>query len=96
MKTSNFTYAHFLEVTEIVGPITHSRIEDLNQEAIQLGINALQLSINDTPQVKLKPLLAKLRYAYLRPISTYPVIINTNLNVEQRDKLVWLLREHKK
>lgn len=41
--------------------MTRSRIEDLNQETILSGTNALQLSTNDALQVELKPSLANLR-----------------------------------
>lgn len=35
-------------------------------------------------------------YIYLKLDSTHHVIINTYLNVKSEDKLVWLLKEHRK
>ena len=43
---------------------------------------------NKAPQVELKPLPSTLRYEFLGPNSTYPVIINANLNSAESEKLL--------
>jgi len=48
------------------------------------------------PEVALKPLPSLLRYEFLGPKSTYPVIVNANLNATQVDSLLRVLRKHRK
>ena len=48
------------------------------------------------PQVELKSLPKNLRYVFLDPNSTYPVIINANLSELQSDALLAELRRHRK
>ncbi|XP_019090108.1 PREDICTED: uncharacterized protein LOC104738230 [Camelina sativa] len=48
------------------------------------------------PKLDLKPLPEGLRYAYLRPNSTYPVIINSNLNNVETALLLCELRKYRK
>ena len=48
------------------------------------------------PKVELKPLPSNLRYAFLRPNSTYPVIVSVELNDEQEVMLLEVLRRHRK
>jgi len=48
------------------------------------------------PKGELKPLPSSLRYEFLGPNSTYPVIVNANLNACQVDSLLRVLREHRK
>ena len=48
------------------------------------------------PEVELKPLPSSLTYEFLGPKSTYPVIVNTNLNATQVDSLLRVLRKHRK
>src|SRR5215469_15545632 len=48
-----------------------------------------------TSQVEFKPLPSNLRYVFLDSNSTYPVIINAELSVEQESKLLDVLRSHK-
>ena len=45
-------------------------------------------------EVELKPLPSSLRYEFLGPKSTYPVIVNANLNATQIDSLLRVLRKH--
>ncbi|XP_038693750.1 uncharacterized protein LOC119991476 [Tripterygium wilfordii] len=54
-----------------------------------------QPSIVEAPTLTLKPLPSHLRYAYLGSSNTLPVIISSNLNPEEEDKLLRVLREHK-
>ncbi|XP_019089193.1 PREDICTED: uncharacterized protein LOC109127995 [Camelina sativa] len=48
------------------------------------------------PNLDLKPLPEGLRYAYLGPNSTYPVIINSNLNNVEKALLICELRKYMK
>ncbi|XP_070046116.1 uncharacterized protein [Nicotiana tomentosiformis] len=53
-------------------------------------------SIEETPKLELKPLPAHLRYAYLGNSETLPVIISSSLTNTQEEKLLKVLRKHKK
>ncbi|RDX87061.1 hypothetical protein CR513_31518, partial [Mucuna pruriens] len=58
-------------------------------------------STNDTsssppPPMELKPLPSHLKYAYLYTEQQLPVIIANNLQREQEEKLLHVLRQHKK
>ncbi|KAJ4718833.1 DNA-directed DNA polymerase [Melia azedarach] len=46
-------------------------------------------------KIELKPLLAHLRYAYLGPNSSFPIIISASLNELEEEKLIRVLRNHK-
>ncbi|RDY05550.1 Retrovirus-related Pol polyprotein from transposon 17.6, partial [Mucuna pruriens] len=48
------------------------------------------------PPMELKPLPSHLKYAYLDSEQQLPVIITNNLHQEQEDKLLEVLRKHKK
>ena len=48
------------------------------------------------PKAELEPLPSSLRYEFLGPNSTYPVIVNANLNACQVDSLLRVLRAHRK
>ena len=48
------------------------------------------------PEIELKPLPSSLRYEFLGPNSTYPVIVNAILNASQVDSLLRVLIEHRK
>ena len=50
----------------------------------------------DAPKVELKPLPSTLRYEYLGPNQTYPVIVNASLNQDQTSQLLQILRMHRK
>ena len=54
------------------------------------------LKEENAPQVELKTLPSSLRYAFLGPNSTYPIIVNAELNDEQVDKLLRRIRPHRK
>nr|XP_009589753.1 uncharacterized protein LOC104087065 [Nicotiana tomentosiformis] len=53
-------------------------------------------SIEETLKLELKPLPAHMRYAYLGNSETLPVIISSSLTNTQEEKLLKVLREHKK
>jgi len=48
------------------------------------------------PEVELKPFPSSLRYEFLGPKSTYPVIVNANLNATQIESFLRMLRKHRK
>ncbi|RDY10424.1 hypothetical protein CR513_05058, partial [Mucuna pruriens] len=48
------------------------------------------------PSMELKPLPSHLKYAYLDVEQQFPIIIASNLHREQEDKLLSVLRQHKK
>ncbi|XP_021852340.1 uncharacterized protein [Spinacia oleracea] len=50
----------------------------------------------EAPKVELKPLPSSLRYAFLGPNSSYPVIINSSLDDEQVLKLTHVLKRHQR
>ena len=50
----------------------------------------------DAPKVELKQLPPDLSYAFLGPNSTYPIIINEQLNGKKLDKLLRRGRDHRK
>jgi hypothetical protein len=48
------------------------------------------------PEVDLKPLPKGLKYEFLGPEETYPVIVNDELSPEKNEKLLILLKKHRK
>ncbi|KAL5572849.1 hypothetical protein UlMin_022446 [Ulmus minor] len=52
--------------------------------------------IKEPPKLELKEFLSHLRYAFLEESSYYPVIINSSLNDLEEEKLLRVLREHRK
>jgi hypothetical protein len=53
-------------------------------------------SLESPPKVELKPLPDKLKYAFLGSNDTLPIIIASNLQKDQEDNLLEVLKEHKK
>ncbi|XP_070013403.1 uncharacterized protein [Nicotiana sylvestris] len=53
-------------------------------------------SIEEAPKLELKPLPSYLHYAYLGSFDTLPVIISSDLSKLQEEKLLRVLREHKR
>ena len=52
-------------------------------------------SLSESPQLDLKPLPETLKYAFLGPSETLPVIIASDLDNEQEDKLIDVLKDHR-
>ena len=52
--------------------------------------------LEELPKLELKSLPSNLRYAFLDQDSTFPVIINRSLSDVEEEKLLRILREHKK
>jgi hypothetical protein len=48
------------------------------------------------PEVDLKPLPKGLKYEFLGPDNTYPVILSNELSPEENEKLLILLKKHRK
>jgi hypothetical protein len=48
------------------------------------------------PEVDLKPLPKGLKYKFMGPEKTYPVIVSNELSPEENEKLLILLKKHKK
>jgi hypothetical protein len=48
------------------------------------------------PEVDLKPLPKGLKYEFLAPEKTYPVIVSDKLSPEENEKLLILLKKHRK
>ncbi|XP_070020654.1 uncharacterized protein [Nicotiana sylvestris] len=55
-----------------------------------------KLSIEEAPKLELKPLPPHLQYAYLGDSDTLPVIVSSDLSKLQEEKLLRVLREHKR
>ena len=64
-------------------------------ESLPISTNELVPSIVQAPKLELKPLPKTLRYAYLEKEETLPVIITSNLNKVEEEKLIRVLREHR-
>ncbi|KAL5548894.1 hypothetical protein UlMin_004125 [Ulmus minor] len=60
-----------------------------------LNVNTIS-SIKEPPKLELKELPSHLRYSFLEESSYYPVIINSSLNDLEEEKLLRVLREHRK
>ncbi|KAL5540988.1 hypothetical protein UlMin_043785 [Ulmus minor] len=65
------------------------------RELAVLNVNTTS-SIKEPPKLELKELPSHLRYAFLEESSYYPVIINSSLNDLEEEKLLRVLREHRK
>jgi len=50
----------------------------------------------EAPKVELKPLSPNLRYEFLGPNSTYPVIVNASLNEGEAEKLLNIFKKYPK
>ncbi|RDX94156.1 Retrovirus-related Pol polyprotein, partial [Mucuna pruriens] len=78
----------------------HSDIADLDFEVelseLRSRIHQLKNSSSPLLPMELKPLPSHLKYAYLDSAQQLSVIIANNLRQEQEDKLLEVLRQHKK
>ncbi|XP_057989055.1 uncharacterized protein LOC110658919 [Hevea brasiliensis] len=85
-------FAQILEATQAVVGDQVLQVEELKYEVAHPSL----LNEKDAPQEDLKPLPSTLRYAFLGPNSTYPIIINASLSDVQVEKLLRELRAHRK
>ena len=53
-------------------------------------------TVQPTPTLELKPLLATFKYAYMEDKEKFSVIISASLLAEQEEKLLLVLKKHKK
>lgn len=83
-------YGHLLEANPYFKP------QNPKVERLQLDSTCINSKENKAPQVELKPLPSLLRYEFLRPDSTYPIIVNANLTKVEIEKLLRELRLHQK
>ncbi|RDY14443.1 hypothetical protein CR513_00487, partial [Mucuna pruriens] len=67
-----------------------------NRVGQSIPSTANQFSPPQSPPTKLKPLPKHLKYAYLDDHQQFPIIIANNLNQGQEEKLLNVLRKHKK
>jgi len=79
--------AQFLEASPPVSP-TFAMMKSLVHH------KASSTDEEHAPEVEIKPLPSSLRYEFLGPNSTYPVVMNANLNASQVDSLLRILRLH--
>jgi hypothetical protein len=59
-------------------------------------IRDIKLEEPQVPEVDLKPLPKGLKYEFLDPDKTYPVIASDELSPEENEKLLNLLKKHRK
>jgi hypothetical protein len=59
-------------------------------------IGEIKPEVPQVPEVDLKPLPKRLKYELLGPDKTYPVIVSDELSLEENEKLLNLLKKHKK
>jgi hypothetical protein len=69
------------------GSVEEEKIEDLGE---------IEPEEPQVPEVDLKPLPKRLKYEFLRPDKTYPVIVSDELSPEENEKLLILLKKHMK
>jgi len=70
-------------------PIEGLGVEELMEEEV--------VSLpKEAPKVQLKPLPPNLRYEFIGPNSTYPVIVNASLNEGETEKLLNILKKYPK
>ena len=86
------------EYTSEVNQMLDSTIPTSNQEPEPLPVSLLEPSEpveTKPPELELKPLPDTLKYAFLGPNESLPVIVASDLTTSQEDELVSILREHK-
>ena len=65
-------------------------------EALDIPASPITPSIEQPPSLELKQLPDNLKYAYLESDEKLPIIISSNLDFEQENKLLQVLKKHKK
>ncbi|KAK2451735.1 hypothetical protein QL285_010765 [Trifolium repens] len=65
-------------------------------KALDITAAPAKPSIEQPPSLELKPLPENLKYAYLECDKKFPVIISSNLDFDQENKLLQILKKHKK
>jgi hypothetical protein len=87
-----------IDLQEILAALeSRPKILGKSSNFISLPISDKELvpSVIQAPTLELKPLPEHLKYAYLEREETLPVIIASNLSMQEEEKLLRVLREHK-
>ena len=85
-------YERYLSANPALNEQISVRYEPLPSTLENLG----KIEDQTAPKVELKTLPSSLRYAYLGPNCTYPIIVNAELIDEQEDKLLRRVRPYRK
>ncbi|XP_062118572.1 uncharacterized protein LOC133832214 [Humulus lupulus] len=81
----------------VVDSLASREFETSNiDDPLEREFKAPKPSIEEEPELELKVLPSHLRYAYLGPSSTLPVIISAQLSHDKEEKLLKVLRKFKK
>ena len=74
-----------------------TKVKSVRYEPLPSNVSCFSiLKEESAPKVELKTLPSSLRYAFLGSNSTFPIIVNAELNDEQVDKLLRRIRPHRK
>jgi hypothetical protein len=90
-ETYNEIDEELMEATKVLEPQDGSLEEDKFED-----IGEIKHEEPQVPEVDLKPLPKGLKYEFLGPDKTYPVIVSDELSPEENDTLLNLLKKHKK
>jgi hypothetical protein len=90
-ETNNELDGELIEATKGLEPQDGSLEEDKFEDIREIKHEEPQV-----PEVDLKPLPKGLKYEFLGPDKTYPVIVSEELSLEENDMLLNLLKKHKK
>ena len=71
-----------------------TQLKMVSQLLVQIRVEKSLLK--EVPQVELKPLFVNIKYELLGPNKTYNVIVNSELNHNETDKLLNVLKEYPK
>ncbi|RDX89333.1 hypothetical protein CR513_28949, partial [Mucuna pruriens] len=84
-------------IRQVLSPPTGAHLVPNPNQVGQMDLKSLiENSSSSPPPMELKPLPNHLKYVYLDSEQQLPIIIANNLHQEQEDKLLNVLREHKK
>ncbi|RDX71301.1 Retrovirus-related Pol polyprotein from transposon 17.6, partial [Mucuna pruriens] len=83
------------ELTELLNQVCNPKSSDREQDG-QTDPSPITEESPSLPPMELKPLPSHLKYAYLDNEQQLPVIITNNLLQEQEDRLLKVLRQHRK
>ncbi|RDX85928.1 Retrovirus-related Pol polyprotein, partial [Mucuna pruriens] len=84
------------ELTELPDQVCYLESPECTNNAETNPSPVTEKSPSSSPPMELKPLPSHLKYAYLDEEQQLPVIIANNLHQEQEEKLLEVLRQHKK
>jgi hypothetical protein len=90
-ETNNELDEELIEATKGLEPQDGSLEEEKFED-----IGEIKHEEPQVPEVDLKPLPKGLKYEFLGPNKTYPMIVSDKLSPEENDMLLNLLKKHKK